>query len=123
MPDNKRITLPPIEDVPWYQLPEPVAEVQDVDTAPNNKLAALMTMKAALVEVTASRGWMFVERFAETGVRELETKALDEDDDATANGLRRDARGARKFKDDLFKRINIGRNFDSADGFVEVVTD
>jgi len=80
-------------------------------------------MKAALMETTASRGWVFVERFAETVVRDLEAKALQEEDDSKANGLRRDARGARKFKDDLFQRIQIARNFDTKDGFVEVVTD
>lgn len=123
MDNKKRITLPPIADVPWYEIPEPVAVEADEKAPADNQVAALLVMKAALIETTASRGWAFVERFAETVVRDLEAKALAEDDDNKANGFRRDARGARKFKDDLFTRIQMARNLDTKDGFVEVVTD
>lgn len=122
MPDNKRITLPKMTDVAWYELPEEVAEPQEA--APDNtQQAALMVMRAAIIETTASRGWLYVERFAETVVRDLEAKALAEDDDEKSNGLRRDARGARKFKDDLFTRLLMARSYDPKDNFVEVVTD
>ncbi len=84
--------------------------------------ASLMQMKAALIETTASRGWGYVEKFAETVVRELESTAIAEEDDAKAAGLRRDARGARKFKDELFKRINLARN-QEPETFLEVATD
>ena len=118
--EAKKLTLPPIAD--WYVLPEQTEqEVQEATVG--NEVAALMVMKAALIETMASRGWQFVERFAETVVRDLETKALSEDDEIKASGYRRDARGARKFKDDLFKRLLIARNLDNKDGFVEVVTD
>lgn len=82
----------------------------------------LMQMKAALIETTASRGWSFVEKFAETVVRELESKAIAEDDDAKATGLRRDARGARKFKDELFQRILLAKS-QEPETFMEVATD
>lgn len=84
--------------------------------------STLMQMKAALLETTASKGFYFVEKFAETVVRELESKAIAEEDDTKANGLRRDARGARKFKDELFTRINMAKN-QEAEAFVEVATD
>jgi hypothetical protein len=119
---DSKLKLPPIEDVKWYELPEPAADIQE-PTVVNDQTSALMAMRAALAETTAGRGWVFVERFAETVVRDLEAKALEEEDDTKANGLRRDARGARKSKDDLFKRIQIACNFDTKDGFVEVVTD
>lgn len=84
--------------------------------------AALMEMKAALIETTASRGWPYILKFAETVVRELEDKALAEDDDAKANGLRRDARGARKFKNELFNRIAGAKN-QEPETFMEVIMD
>lgn len=83
----------------------------------------LMVMKAALIETTATRGWSYVEKFAETVVRDLEKTAIAEDDDAKANGLRRDARGARKFKDELLRRISIAKNMETEDTFIEVATD
>lgn len=82
----------------------------------------LMSMKAALLQTTASAGWQYVEKFAETVVRELESAAIAEEDDTKANGLRRDARGARKFKDKLFERITIAKN-QEPETFIEVATD
>lgn len=84
--------------------------------------AALMQMKAAMLEMTASSGWPYFQKFAETVVRNLESAAIAEEDDAKANGLRRDARGARKFKDEIFKRVEIARTQEPAE-FMEVATD
>lgn len=84
--------------------------------------AALMEMRAALLETTATRGWSFFAKFAETIVRELESEAIAEEDDARAAGLRRDARGARRFKDELFKRVQIVRTQEPHE-FLEVATD
>lgn len=81
----------------------------------------LMAMKAALIETTATVGWSYIERFAETVVRELESKAIAEEDDIKGAGLRRDARGARKFKDDLFRRIFLAKN-QEPETFLEVAT-
>lgn len=105
----------------WYETADPIEAPEPV--APDTQQAALLVMRAVLIETINSRGWPTVERFAETVVRDLEAKALEEDDDAKASGLRRDARGARKFKDELFKRIKLASSFDNTDGFVEVVTD
>lgn len=84
--------------------------------------AQLMQMKAGLLETTATRGWPYIEKFAETVVRELESAAIAEEDDAKAAGLRRDARGARKFKNELFKRVLMARN-QEPETFMEVAID
>ena len=81
-----------------------------------------MVMRASLIQTTASPGWSFIEKFAERIIRELEGAAIDEEDDTKAHGLRRDARGARKFKDKLFERINIAKNQET-EQFLEVATD
>lgn len=83
---------------------------------------ALMEMKAAMIETTASRGWFYVEKFAETIARELENAAIAEEDDTKAHGLRRDARGARKLKDELFRRVFLAKN-QEPETFNEVATD
>jgi hypothetical protein len=119
--DNKM--LKPFTELKWYEAPEQVEEQPENEPQAQTEAAKLLVMKAALMETTASRGWKYVERFAETVVRDLERKALDEDDDAKAAGMRRDARGARKFKDDLFERINMARNMETKSHFVEVVTE
>lgn len=82
----------------------------------------LMAMKAALIETTATRGWQYVEKFAETVVRELERQAIAEEDDTKANGLRRDARGARMFKDELLRRIQLAKALEE-ESFLDVATD
>ena len=90
----------------------------------DNKQAQLMQMKLSLMETTRTIGWSFIERFSETIVRDLEKQAIEEEDDTKANGLRRDARGARKFKDELFRRIDLAKSLEEAptkDNFVEVV--
>lgn len=117
------VKLPPIAELGWYETSEPQETALESVAPPDTQLAALLVMKAALIETTASRGWHIVERFAETVCRDLEKKALLEDDDEKASGLRRDARGALKFKDDLFTRIRLARDLNTEDGFVEVVTD
>lgn len=83
-----------------------------------------MEMKAALIETLGSRGWAYVSRFAETIVRELESKAIAEEDDVKGNSLRRDARGARKFKDELLRRLEIGKNVEvDGNNFLDVATE
>lgn len=79
-----------------------------------------MVMKAALLEMTASRGWVYVERFAEAILRDLQREAIDEEDDAKANGLRRDAKGARKFKDELIRRIQMAKSQEPSQ-FLEII--
>lgn len=106
----------------WFEpLPEPIEAPEQQQADP--EVSARMVMKAALIETTNSRGWIYVAKFAETVVRDLEKKSIEEEDDTKANGLRRDARGARKFKDELFRRLALASNVDPANGFVEVVMD
>jgi hypothetical protein len=80
-------------------------------------------MKHALIETTAGAGWEYVKRFAERVVRDMEKKALAEEDDAKANGLRRNAKGARDFMEDLFHRIDLAKQISdepTEDTFLEV---
>lgn len=96
------------------------AELQDVERS-KAQSAEFMLMKASLIETTASRGWPYVIKFAETILRNLEQEAIVEEDDAKATGLRRDARGARKFKDELIRRIELAKSQEPST-FIEVIT-
>jgi hypothetical protein len=81
-------------------------------------------MKLCLIETTRTAGWGFIQKFAETVLRDLEKQAIEEDDDTKAQGLRRDARGARKFKEELFKRIEMAKVVEdqpSDDTFLDVI--
>lgn len=82
-----------------------------------------ITLKHALIETTSGPGWEYIRRFAEAVVRDIEKKALSEEDDAKANGLRRNAKGARQFMEELFHRIELGKQFSNEpteDTFLEV---
>jgi hypothetical protein len=83
----------------------------------------LIQLKQRLTETTMSPGWADIKRFAETVVRDLEKKALAEEDDAKANGLRRNAKGARDFMEDLFHRIDLAKQINDEptdESFLEV---
>lgn len=69
----------------------------------------LIQLKQRLTETTMTLGWADIKKFAETVVRDLEKKALAEEDDTKANGLRRNAKGARDFMEDLFHRIDLAK--------------
>lgn len=69
----------------------------------------LLQLKQRLTETTMTPGWADIKRFAETVVRDMEKKALAEEDDNKANGLRRNAKGARDFMEDLFHRLDIAK--------------
>lgn len=70
----------------------------------------LLAMKAAFIAMSSMAGWEYFCKFAEAVIRDMEKEAIAEDDDARANGLRRDARGARKFWDDLRGRIELAKS-------------
>jgi hypothetical protein len=82
----------------------------------------LLAMKAALIQTTGTPGWAFVEKFSNTILRELEIAAMTEEDDTKAMGLRRDAKGAHKFKEALFSRVNMAKSLQE-EQFIEVATD
>lgn len=67
-------------------------------------------MKAAFVAMSSMAGWDYFCKFAEAVIRDMEKEAIAEEDDTKANGLRRDARGARKFWDDLKIRVELAKN-------------
>jgi hypothetical protein len=112
----------PDSKLTWY---EPIEEAQEQpeQRKVDPEEAARLVMKAALIQTTGTPGWSFIQKFAETILREIEAASIAEEDDVKANGLRRDARGARKFKELLFQRVMMARNVDTKDGFVEVVMD
>lgn len=83
----------------------------------------LLRMKAAMVNTTGTPGWQYIKKFAETVLREMDRKAIDEEDDDKATGYRRDAKGARAHWNTLLQRIEIAKAIESEDGFVEVVDD
>jgi hypothetical protein len=82
----------------------------------------MMKMRAALLLTTSTPGWAFIEKFSDAVVRDIERDAVAEDDDAKANGLRHDARGARKFRDYLMERIALAKTQTLGDeGFNEIL--
>lgn len=89
---------------------------------------ALLNMKAALTQMTLSDGWRYAKKIAEHAIRDLERESVGEEDDAKANGLRRDARGARKFWESLEKRLELAKAYsneppkdDPADEFFAIL--
>ena len=86
---------------------------------------ALAQVRFDLTEVTSTSGWRRVSKFAETVIRDLEKKAIQEEDDTKGTGFRRDARGARVFWDDLLARIELAKSFTepTTDDFLDIATD
>lgn len=88
---------------------------------------ALLNMKAALTQMTLGDGWRYLKKIAEHAIRDLERDSVGEEDDAKANGLRRDARGARKFWESLEKRLELAKAYsnetaeDPADEFFAIL--
>lgn len=93
----------------------------------SNSNAEWMQVKAEFLQLTSSSGWLRFKKFSESVLRDLEKDALMEDDDEKASGLRRDARGARKYFDEVMRRIDLAkdREFlpDDAESFLDVVMD
>lgn len=82
----------------------------------------IMAAKSALLETTSTRGWLVIQKFAETVLRDLERQALDEDDPVKRNNYIFDARGARKHWAELVRRINLAKSLEEAtdDSFFEL---
>jgi hypothetical protein len=83
----------------------------------------LMKIKGRFVALTNHPGWESFKVFSETILREMERAAINELDDTKANALRSDARGARRHWESLLKRVEMVKEIDSEDSFVEVVMD
>ena len=66
-----------------------------------------MQAKMRLASLVNSPAWQDVIKLAETSLVALEREAIDEEDDNKAVGLRRDAKGARKFWLSFLLRLNI----------------
>jgi hypothetical protein len=79
-----------------------------------------ISQKALLVGTTNSQGWLLATRLGEEILKELESTALNcEDDDKTA-GLVREARASRKFWERWLSYIDNAKNPEVKDEFIEV---
>ena len=67
---------------------------------------SVMQTKQRLVTVIQHPGFKDVLALAEESLKELERQVIDEEDDGKATGLRRDAKGARKFWSGFLTRLN-----------------
>ena len=76
----------------------------------NNKL---LHMKKSIIETTNTVGWAYITKFANTVATDMERAAIDEEDDTKGNSLRREAKAARKFLNDLLTRIEMARQVDT----------
>ena len=70
------------------------------------------TVRAGFISLTSNAGWGFFREFAEKVIVEMERQAIDELDDVKANGLRRDARGARRFWGMLLQSMEFAKTPD-----------
>lgn len=83
----------------------------------------LVAAKKDLVSTTATPGWYAIQRFAEAIVQGKERAAIDEEDDTRGNALRREAKAARSFMNELFERIEKAKQYDTPtdDTFMSIV--
>jgi len=88
--------------------------------------AALMVMKKEIVATTNTTGWAYIRKFADRVVTDMERKAIDEEDDVKGNNLRREAKAARIFFNDLMTRIELAKQVTDEptdDDFVDIAMD
>ena len=84
-------------------------------------------MKASFLQLIATAGWEYFRKFAESTIRDLEGKALSEDDREKRETFIADARGARRFWSGMQERIytastqNTEEPEDPADAFYAVI--
>lgn len=73
----------------------------------------LLIRKREVVATTNSIGWRYIQELAEETVRDLERKAIDEEDDDKGNILRREAKAARKFLTNFLRAVECQREADA----------
>jgi hypothetical protein len=79
--------------------------------------------KREVVTTTNSAGWRYIKALAEDTVRDLERKAIDEDDDEKGNSLRREAKAARKFLNSFLLAVESQREADAPEQTAETTGD
>ena len=67
----------------------------------------LRRRQLAVIEVTNRPGWNVVRTIAEDMVKLMERQAIDEESDERGAALRREAKAARKFLNQLWSQIEI----------------
>jgi hypothetical protein len=71
-----------------------------------------VSLKMALISLTASPAWETIRGMANQAIYELEQKAIQEDDEAKGRTYRADARGARKFWETWLRNIGFAQCVD-----------
>jgi hypothetical protein len=82
-----------------------------------------MQVKLRIASLVNNPDWPYAKKLAEETIKAMEREAIDEEDDAKASGLRRDARGARKFWNTFLNQLTIAAqitNEPTNDDFLEV---
>jgi hypothetical protein len=110
-PDPPAPSKEPVEKEPQYT-PEEQAKIQ-----------RRQAIRNALVFVSGNQAWAILRDFADVTIYQMEQKALREDNDVQANVYRYDARGARKFWENLINLVEIAKSSEVMPGeyFNEVV--
>lgn len=80
-----------------------------------------LAVKAALMRVTADPNWAVLRSLAEEVVYSLEQKSLQEDDEEKAKTFRHDARGARRFWSKWLAMIEVTKDGQAGEDFLEVI--
>ena len=78
-------------------------------------------VRAAFIRITADQSWSVIRDLADEAVYQLEQKCLQEDDEEKAKTYRHDARGARRFWEQLLRLVELAKGGESGDNWNEVV--
>lgn len=81
-------------------------------------------VRAAFIRITADATWNTLRDFADEAVYQLEQKCIQEDDEEKAKTFRHDARGARKFWEQMLSMVEVMKSGDAPpknDDFLEVI--
>jgi len=80
-----------------------------------------LAVKAAFMRVTSDQSWNVMRDMADEVIYNLEQKSLQEDDEDKARTFRHDARGARRFWEQWLRMIEVAKETETGDNFLDVV--
>jgi hypothetical protein len=81
--------------------------------ASNNETQRLLSIKAALNQMTHTHGWTVFKQIANNVVEKAKQDAIDEDDAVKGENLRRKAKAMQDGLRDLFTSVEVVQTFDS----------
>lgn len=79
----------------------------------NNEIQRLLHIKAALNQMTHTHGWAVFKQIANNVVEKAKQDAIDEDDAAKGESLRRKAKALQEGLRDLFNAVETTLKFDT----------